>query len=168
MLLLMCFEIKIGLAAENTTTFSGTVPFTCSFTVGGDNNVEMSYTRNNDHRGSGGTGRMMGTSEPISIESNKVPRLDVRLESVLVPHPVSFRGVWVHSVATNQYIQHVTSNQLTKDPDVTMSISSSKLIEHSYTVGQQNDITLAASANVRNSYPFAGYQFDVVLSYLGS
>lgn len=164
----MCFEIKIGLAAENTTTFSGTVPFTCSYTGDCDNNVEMSYTRNNDHRGSGGTGRMMGTSEPISIESNKVPRLDVRLQSVLQPHPASFRGVWVRSMATNQYIQYVTSNQLTKDPDVTMSIPSSKLIAHSYTVGQQNDITLTVSANVKNFYPFVGYQFDVVLTSLGS
>ena len=158
---------RVGFAAiNNSTAFSGTVPFICAFS-GGSDNVEMSYTRNNDQPGSGGTGLLLGTSEPLSIESNKVPRLGVTLNSVLVPRTVSFRGVWVRSLATNRTIQNATSSSLSNNP-VTTIIPSSKLIENSYTVGQQNDVTLTVSATLRNSFPFEQYQFDVVLTCLDS
>ena len=165
--LMFAFDAKVGSAAiEDSTTYSGTVPFTCSFS-GGSDNVEMSYTRNNDQPGSGGTGLILGTSDPLSIESNKVPRLGVTLNSVLVPRPVSFRGVWVRSLATNRTIQNATSSSLSNDPISTI-IPRSKLIENSYTVEQQNEITLTVSATLSNSFAFADYQFDVVLTCLDS
>ena len=164
---MFALDAKVGSAVlEDSTTFSGTVPFTCSFS-GGSDNVEMSYTRNNDQPGSGGTGLILGTSDPLSIESNKVPRLGVTLNSVLIPRPVSFRGVWVRSLATNRTIQNATSSSLSNDPIATI-IPRSKLIENSYTVGQQNEIALTVSATLSNSFAFAEYQFDVVLTCLDS
>lgn len=164
---MFALDAKVGSAAiQLPATFSGTVPFSCEFS-GGSDNVEMSYTRNNDQPGVGGTGLLMGTSEPLSIESNKVPRLGVTLNSVLVPRTVSFRGVWLRSLATNRTIQNATSSSLGNDPIATI-IPSSKLIENDYVVGQQNDVTLTVSATLRNSYPYEVYQFDVVLTCLDS
>ena len=143
---------------QNTTTFNAMVPFTCSFS-GGSDLVSMDYTRN------GSTGIMLGTSESLLISSNQVPRINVALNTLLSPYGISFRGIWIRSDATNQYINSKTSSSYSNSP-ISAILQPSSLTSHDYVSGLPYGVKLTVSANLSNSFPNDEYRFQVVLTCL--
>ncbi len=143
---------------QNTTTFNATVPFTCSFS-GGSDLVSMDYTRN------GNTGLLLGTSESLLISSNQVPRINVTLNTLLAPYGISFRGIWIRSVAANKSIKSKISSSYSNSP-VSTILQSSDLRSNGYVSGFPYGVKLTVSANLSNSFPNDEYRFQVVLTCL--
>ena len=143
---------------QDTTTFASTVPFTCSFS-GGSDLVEMDFTRN------GNSGIMSGTSDSLMVQANLRPRIQVALNTILAPHNIYFRGVWVRSASTGQTIQSKHSSSISNAPISTI-IPVSKLNQHGFVANQSYGLKLTTSASLLNSYPFDEYRFEVVLTCL--
>ena len=149
---------RVHAAFYDSTTFNGTVPFTCSFS-GGSDEVEMEYTSN------GTSGIMIGRSDVLSITSNRVPRILMTLDTIKAPMNISFRGVWLRSVQRNQNIAYKTTSSLQNSP-VSTNIYPSKFNQFGFVVGQPYETTLTVSANLKIYVPFEEYQFDVTLTCL--
>ena len=147
-----------GSGLTDTTSFSGTVPFTCSFS-GGSDEVQMEYTRN------GTSGMMIGRSDVLSITSNRVPRILMTLDTIKAPMNISFRGVWLRSVQRNQNITYKTTSSL-QNSSISTNIYPSKFNQFGFAVGQPYEVTLTVSANLKIYVPFEEYQFDVILTCL--
>jgi len=71
-------------ASLDTTTFAGTVPFTCSL-INGDQTVEMGYTPLGLLKP--GFALLSGTSSVITASANGLARVSVQLENVVSPRP---------------------------------------------------------------------------------
>lgn len=149
---------RVNAAIDDVTTFQGTVPFTCSFS-GGSDVVEMEYTRN------GTSGLMIGSSDVLSITSNRVPRILMTLDTIKAPLSINFRGVWLRSVQRNQNIAYKTLSGSNNSP-ISTNIYPSKFNQLGFTAGQAYETTLTVSANLKNYVPFEEYQFDVLLTCL--
>lgn len=157
-----CFLIPSMLssvmASNNVTTFNAAVPFNCLFS-GGSELVNMEFSRNGSH------GIMLGTSDTLMMQSNQVPRLNVSLNTILAPYPISFRGVWVKSNETNLNLQYKTSSSLANTP-IEMTLPVSKFRDNGYVAGQPYGLNLTVSANLRWAYPNEQYKWQVVLTCL--
>lgn len=155
------FVLRLAQAGiQNTTTFSATVPLTCSFS-GGSDLVSMGYTRD------GSRGNMYGTSESLLILSNQVPRVNVALNTLLAPRGISFRGVWIRSDSMNRYIKSKTSSSYS-NAAISTTLQSSEFRSNGYVSGIPYGVKLAVSANLSNSLPNEEYRFQVILSCLES
>ena len=159
-IILACYLINNSplLASTNNIRFNGTVPFNCAFT-GGSDMVEMEFTRN------GSYGVMLGTADVLTIQSNMIPNLHVELNTILAPQPISFRGIWIRSVATNRYIRYKTSSSYSNDP-VDMTISSSLLEDNEFVKDRPYDIKIQVSANLPWAYPNQLYSWQAILTCL--
>jgi len=108
---------------------------------------------------------MSGTSELLLISSNQVPRINVSLNTLLAPSGISFRGIWIRSDSTNQYIKSKTSSSYSNSPISTI-LQPSNFRSHGYSSGLPYGVKLIVSANLSNSFPNDEYRFQVVLTCL--
>lgn len=157
--LLFCFDGSQSFSQSiGIAEFTGTVPFTCSFSSGSDL-VEMEYNR------TGNTGSLLGTSDVLNITTNKVPRVNVSLNTINPPRPISFRYVGLRADSTNILFKNATSSSLSNNP-ITTVVQPSQLLGQGYVAGVPFGIKLIVSATLSNSFPNESYQFQIVLDCL--
>lgn len=110
-------------------------------------------------------GSLLGTSEAISINSNKAPCLNVRLNTINLPRPISFRYVVISVNRTNILIQNTTSSSFSNVPIAT-PVQSSILVNQGYVFGNAFGIELGVGATQGNSFPSKLYQLRIILDCL--
>ena len=126
--------------------------------AGGDL-VGMGYNCN------GNAGSLLGTSEAISINSNQVPCLNVRLNTINLPRPISFRYVVISVNRISILIQNTTSPSFLNVPIAT-PVHSSILVNQGYVFGNVFGIELGVGATQCNSFPSKLNQFRIYLDCL--
>ena len=126
--------------------------------AGGDL-VGMGYNCN------GNAGSLLGTSEAISINSNKVPCLNVKLNTINLPRPISFHYVVISANRANILIQNTTSSSFPNVPIAT-PVQSSILVNQGYVFGNAFGIELGLGATQGNSFPSKLYQARIILDRL--
>ncbi|QNJ27582.1 hypothetical protein SynSYN20_03291 [Synechococcus sp. SYN20] len=157
--LLFCLDGSQSISQSiSISEFTGTVPFACSFSGGGEL-VEMEYSR------TGNTGSLLGTSDVLNITTNKVPRVNVSLNTINPPRPIAFRYVGLRADSTNILFKNATSSSLSNNP-ITTVVQPSQLLGQGYAAGSPFGIKLIVSATLSNSFPNELYQFQVVLDCL--
>lgn len=157
--LLFCFDGSQSFSQSiGIAEFTGTVPFACSFSGGGEL-VEMEYNR------TGNTGSLLGTSDVLNITTNKVPRVNVSLNTINPPRSIPFRYVGLRADSTNILFKNTTSSSLSNNP-ITTVVQPSQLLGQGYVTGSPFGIKLIVSATLSNSFPNELYQFQLVLDCL--
>ena len=119
----------------------------------------MGYTCN------GNSGSLLRASEAIFIDSNKVPCLNFKLNTINLPHPISFRYVGVSIDCTNILIQNTTSSSFPIVP-ITTTVRPFMLVNQGYVLGNPFGIKLGVDATQSNSFPSKLCQFRIILDCL--